>query len=166
MSGDGWDELLAGLDDDEEVVGENEWGVFFPLEVGTTVAGWWRGEDSHTNKDTGRTSPVYMLRDPRAVDIFFFGGRAQLDKKIANAAPHYGDRIAIRREEDGPASPGYNPPWRVRVAVLPGDGTMPPASSADEDEPASVGKPEPQTAADSAADDDIPFAPTIHNRWL
>jgi hypothetical protein len=156
MSGDGWDELLDGLDDD--TAGENEWGHNFPLEIGTTFVGWWRGQDTHLNKDNGRSSPVYLLRDRDGVDVFIWGARAQLDRKIAAAAPNEGDRIAIRREPDGEAEPGMNPPWRVRVAVLPGEGSMPsPAQAGESDEPAAIGEPGLDVDADPGFDIDELF---------
>jgi hypothetical protein len=140
MSGDSWDELLEKLNEDDAVVGESEWGRNLPLEVGTVFAGWWRGEDIWRNRDGGRTTPVYLLRDGDGTDVFIWGGRSQLDKKIANAALSPGDRVAIRREPDGPAEAGFKAPWRVRVAVLPGEGSLPPARSVHGDEPAVVGE--------------------------
>jgi hypothetical protein len=140
----GWDELLAGLDDDP-AGGNAEWGRNFPLEIGVTFTGWWRSEDTWQSKDDDRITPIYLLRDHDGVDMFIWGGRSQLDKKIANAAPQPGDRIAIRREEDGPAEPGFNAPWRVRVAVLPGNDTMPLAKAVDPEEsdgPAAIGEPD------------------------
>ncbi len=72
------------------------------------------------------------MRDAGGVDFHFFGGRAQLDNKIRRAAPKVGDKVAVRRLEDGTPEPGKNAPWRVRVVVAPGGGTMPGADDADE----------------------------------
>jgi hypothetical protein len=116
-------DVLGQLDEDDGTTSDAEWGESFPLEPSVTFAGWWRGEDSWTGNH-GPT-PVYLLRDRDGKDVFIWGGRAQLDKKIANAAPQPGDRIAIRRLEDAPAEEGRNPAWRIRVAVAPGNGTMP-----------------------------------------
>src|SRR5215471_11131061 len=115
MSGD-WDELLVELDgdDDDDSASYAAWGENFPLEVGTTFAGWYRGQESWTG-NYGET-PVYLLRERDGTDLFIWGGRSQLDRKIAAAEPREGDRIAIRREEDAPAEGDRNPAWRVRVA--------------------------------------------------
>ena len=130
MSGDGWNELLGQLDEDTGA-GDDAWGQNFPLEVGTIFTGWWRAEESWSGK-YGET-PVHLLRDRDGVDVFIWGGRAQLDNKVRNAALQEGDRIAIRREEDAPPTePGYSPAWRVRVAVMPGEGSMPPAKDTEE----------------------------------
>jgi hypothetical protein len=146
---DSWDELLEGLDEDDTDVVPVTWGENFPLEIGSTFVGWWRDQQSWTG-NYGET-PVYLLRGRSGQDVFIWGGRAQLDNKIANASPKEGDRIAIHRDEDAPPTePGRNGAWRVRVAVLDGDGTMPPAKDADEtDEPAATGE--------NAADEGIPF---------
>jgi hypothetical protein len=128
---DVWGELLGELDEDDTEIIDVAWGENFPLEVGTTIAAYWRDQVSWSGQ-FGET-PVYLLRDRSGRDIFIWGGRAQLDSKIANASPKEGDRIAIRREEDAPPTePGRNGAWRVRVAVIDGDGTMPPAKEAEE----------------------------------
>jgi hypothetical protein len=144
---DGWDELLRELDDDQRDTDEDEWGVRRTLDVGTTQTGWWRGQDMWEG-DYGPT-PVYLMTDETGVGFFFFGGRKQLDKKITEAAPNYGDRVAIRRLEDAPAEEGRSGAWRVRVAVRRGDGTIPVASPAARDD-----------VTEDAAEDgdgDIPF---------
>jgi hypothetical protein len=123
MTGDEWAALLGELDEDSSSAGEAEWGERFTLQPGDTFVGWWRGQDSWRG-DYGET-PVYLLRDRDGEDVFHWGGRAQLDKRIAKAAPKPGDRIAIRRLEDAPAEEGRSPAWRVRVAVAPGGGAMP-----------------------------------------
>jgi hypothetical protein len=43
--------------------------------------------------DYGPTS-VYLLRDTDGVDFHLFGGRKQLDKRIDEASPNPGDRVA------------------------------------------------------------------------
>jgi hypothetical protein len=83
------------------------------------------------------------MTDETGAPFFFYGGRKQLDKRVAEAAPSVGDRVAIRRLEDARAEPGMNGAWRVRVAVRPGDGTAPPQGVED--------------VAVEAADDAIPF---------
>lgn len=138
MTAGGWDELLAELDDDQ-ADDENEWGEKRALEVGTTLAGWWRGQDEWQG-DYGPT-PVYLMTDAAGAEFFFYGGREQLDRKIAKAAPNVGDRVGVRRLEDAPATEGRKPAWRVRVAVRSGDGTIPVATA----------------EGDVAQDDDIPF---------
>jgi hypothetical protein len=65
------------------------------------------------------------MTDEAGAPFFFFGGRKQLDRRIAEAAPNHGDRVAIRRLEDAPAEEGRSGAWRVRVAVRSGDGTIP-----------------------------------------
>jgi hypothetical protein len=135
---DGWDELLGQLDDDE-ASDAAEWGESFTLEQGDTFVGWWRGQDIWSGED--RATPVYLLRNREGGDVFHWGGRAQLDKRIAAAAPQFGDRIAIRRLEDASAEPGRSPAWRIRVAVTPGEGSMPGTPS----------------AADADDLDDLPF---------
>ena len=143
MSGDGWDELLRELDDDQvDEEEEEEWGIKRELNVGATLSGWWRGQEEWEG-DYGPT-PVYLMVDEEGVQFFFWGGRKQLDKKIADAAPDHGDRVAIRRLEDAPAEEGRSGAWRVRVAVRRGDGTIPIAKAVEEN-----------VAED--ADDDIPF---------
>jgi hypothetical protein len=125
---DGWDELLRELDDDQ-ADDDGEWGVRRPLNVGTTSVGYWRGRDEWQG-DYGPT-PVYQMTDAQGVEFYFFGGRKQLDRKIAEAAPNPGDLVAIRRLEDAPAEEGRSPAWRVRVAVKRGDGTLPVAGAQD-----------------------------------
>jgi hypothetical protein len=119
-----WEELLDQLDDDDSGPGEVEWGENLTLEPGgDTFVGWYRSTVSWNGR-YGET-PVYLLRDQDDRDVFLWGGRAQLDRKMANAAPQPGDKIAIRRLEDAPAEEGRSPAWRVRVAIAPGEGTMP-----------------------------------------
>ena len=145
-AGGGWDELLRELGDDQADDDSTEWGVKRALDVGTTLAGWWRGQ-VEWQSDYGLT-PVYLMRDEAGVQFFFYGGRAQLDRKIASAAPSVGDRVAIRRLEDAPAEEGRNGAWRVRVAVRPGDGTIPVARTEDD----VVEDPD-----DAKDEDDVPF---------
>jgi hypothetical protein len=123
MSGGDWEGLLRELDDDQAGDDDGEWGVKRTLEVGTTLSGWWRGQEEWEG-EFGPT-PVYLMMDEAGVGFFFFGGRKQLDRKIMEAAPNHGDRVAIRRLEDAPAEEGKNAAWRVRVAVRRGDGTIP-----------------------------------------
>jgi hypothetical protein len=130
MSGDSWDELLRELDDDQGDNDDGEWGVKRLLDVGTTLAGWWRGQDEWEG-DYG-PCPVYLAVDDQGVAFHFYGGREQLDRKIKAAALSLGDRFAVRRLEDAPAEPGKNPAWRVRVAVRSGDGTIPVAEAVEE----------------------------------
>jgi hypothetical protein len=118
-----WDELLTSLDGGDGTTSDTEWGEGFTLDRGETFVGWWRGTDTW-NGEHGAT-PVYLLRDRYGRDVFHWGGRAQLDKRIAKAAPQPGDRIAIRRLEDAPPEAGRNPAWRVRVAVAPGEEAAP-----------------------------------------
>ena len=138
MSGDGWEELLGQLDDNDASADSVEWGESFPLGEGDTFLGFWRGQDSFEgeDKDTGRKweTPIYLLRDRDGNDVFIWGGRAQLDKRIKTAAPKPGDRIAIRRLEDAPAQEGFNPAWRVRVAVEPGGGGSPSEAPGEDDD--------------------------------
>jgi hypothetical protein len=120
---DGWEELLRELDDNQADDDSDEWGIKCTLDVGTTLSGYWRGQEEYQG-DYGPT-PVYLMVDEAGVQFFFFGGRKQLDRRIAEAAPNHGDRVAIRRLEDAPAEEGRSGAWRVRVAVRPGDGTIP-----------------------------------------
>jgi hypothetical protein len=133
--GDTWDELLGQLDDDVDT-DSVEWGENFQLAEGETFVGWWRGRATYEgeDKDSGRKweTPVYLLRNRDGSDVFIWGGRAQLDKRIKMADPKPGDRIAIRRLEDAPAQEGFNPAWRVQVAVEPGRGSMPGGGPPDE----------------------------------
>ena len=123
MSDNGWNELLNELDDDDQVDDDGDWGVKRELDVDTTLTGWWRGQDEWQG-DYGPV-PVYLMSDETGAGFFFYGGRKQLDRRISDAAPGYGDRVAIRRLEDAPAEEGRSPAWRVRVAVRSGDGTIP-----------------------------------------
>jgi hypothetical protein len=128
MSGDGWDELVGRLDEDDDVVGEAEWGTNFALQPGDTFAGWFVGSTSWEGQ-YGPTS-VWLFRSPDGENMFHWGGRSQLDKKLSNLTP--GDRVAIKREEDAPPSEGRTSgAWRVRVATAPGEGMMPEARAAD-----------------------------------
>src|SRR3954454_19224463 len=99
MSDDGWDDLLGEVDEDQ--ADESEWGLKRTLEVGTTLTGYWRGQDEW-NGEYGET-PVYLMTDEDGVEFFFFGGRTQLDRKLGDAAPNVGDRVAVRRIDDAPA---------------------------------------------------------------
>lgn len=137
--GGGWEELVSELDTDQDD-DDGDWGRKADLDVGTTLTGWWRGEDEWEG-DYGPT-PVYLLTGETGDAFFFYGGRKQLDKKLAEAAPNVGDRVAIRRLEDAPAEEGRSPAWRVRVAVRPGDGTVPVAQA---------------SGVEADDDDDIPF---------
>ena len=123
MSAGGWDELLAELDDDDQDDRENEWGVKRTLDVGTTLTGWWRGQEEWQG-DYG-PCPVYLMTEEDGTNVFFYGGRKQLDRRLSEAAPNHSDRVAVRRLEDAPAEEGRSPAWRVRVAVRSGDGTIP-----------------------------------------
>jgi len=118
---DDFNDVLAELDEDDGA--RVDWGECRELRVGSTVWGWWRCEDVWDG-EYGKV-PVYLMVDAAGADFFFFGGRAQLDKKIRRANPQFGDRVAVRRLEHGEAEPGQNPPWRVRVAVSRGDGSIP-----------------------------------------
>jgi hypothetical protein len=125
----GWDGLLGKLEDGADTESA-EWGDNVSLAGGDTFVGWWRGRETFEieDKETGqkRETPVYLLLDREGNDVFLWGGRVQLDKRIKAADPKPGDRIAIRRLEDAPAKePGFSPAWRVRVAVEPGRGSMP-----------------------------------------
>jgi hypothetical protein len=129
VSGQSWEELLGKLEDNADA-DSVEWGDSLTLAEGDTFVGWWRGRDTYEgeDKDTGRRreTPIYLLRDRDGNDVFIWGGRVQLDKRIKAANPKPGDRIAIRRLEDAPPKePGFSPAWRVRVAVEPGRGSMP-----------------------------------------
>jgi hypothetical protein len=115
-------DVLRQLDEDDETAGTDDWGESFTLEPGVTFVGWFRGTDTWSG-EFGET-PIYLLRDREGRDVFHWGGRAQLDKKMAKAAPQPGDRIAIRRLEEAPAEDGRSPAWRVKVAVAPGGGAM------------------------------------------
>jgi hypothetical protein len=137
---DGWDELLDELDEADEET-ELEWGTNVALQEGDTFTGWYLGCDTWSG-DYGET-PIWLFRDRDGRDVFHWGGRKQLDKKLTNASPQVGDRIAIRRLEDAPATEGRTPAWRVRVVVAPGHGTMPESATAE------------QPVED---DDDIPFS--------
>jgi hypothetical protein len=120
MSENAWDDLLGKLDEAAGEADTGEWGESLTLAEGETFVGFCRGKDEWEG-EYGRT-PIYLLTDPDGRDIFHWGGRAQLDKRIAAANPQPGDRIAIRRLEDAPpAQPGRSPAWRIRVAVGPGD---------------------------------------------
>jgi hypothetical protein len=125
-----FDELLRELDDDQADDDGDGWGAKQTLDVGTTLTGYWRGQEEWQG-DYGPT-PVYLMVDEQGLPFFFFGGRKQLDRKIAEAAPNHGDRVAIRRLEDAPAEEGRSGAWRVRVAVRAGDGTIPVAQPVDD----------------------------------
>ena len=66
-------ELLGELDDDQ-ADDENEWGVKRALDVGTTLAGCWRGQEEWQG-DYGPT-PVYLMTDGTGAEFLFFGGRS------------------------------------------------------------------------------------------
>lgn len=132
MTGDGWAELLAELDSDQ-VDADGEWGIKRGLDVGETLVGFWLGVDEWEG-DYGRV-PVYLMADEQGARFHFYGGRKQLDKRISDAGPEIGDRVAIRRLDDAPAEEGRSPAWRVRVAVKRGDGTIPGAATGDAEKP-------------------------------
>src|SRR5262245_14888293 len=97
-AGDDWDDLLGELDQAAGEADTSEWGESFTLAEGETWIGFWRGRDEWEG-EYGKT-PIYLLTDRDGNDVFHWGGRAQLDKRIAAANPQPGDRIAIRRLED------------------------------------------------------------------